>query len=194
MGGSKLGLSETEERETVKLWREANPRIVRFWSIVEKAAITAIRTGKTVTIHRGITVGYRWGMLVITLPSGRAICYPRATVGTEYDDGWRGDHDVIEYEGLNQTTKKWETLRTYGGKLTENIVQATARDILGEVMLRARRENLPIVFHVHDEIIVDAPADRLLSDVEALFSEPIPWCRDLPLKGAGYTTPYYLKD
>lgn len=194
MGGSKLGLSETEERETVKLWREANPRIVRFWSIVEKAAITAIRTGKTVTIHRGITVGYRWGMLIITLPSGRAICYPRATVGTEYDDGWRGDHDVIEYEGLNQTTKKWETLRTYGGKLTENIVQATARDILGEVMLRARRENLPIVFHVHDEIIVDAPADRLLSDVEALFSEPIPWCRDLPLKGAGYTTPYYLKD
>lgn len=194
MGGSKLGLSETEERETVKLWREANPRIVRFWSIVEKAAITAIRTGKTVTIHRAITVGYRWGMLVITLPSGRAICYPRATVGTEYDDGWRGDHDVIEYEGLNQTTKKWETLRTYGGKLTENIVQATARDILGEVMLRARRENLPIVFHVHDEIIVDAPADRLLSDVEALFSEPIPWCRDLPLKGAGYTTPYYLKD
>ena len=194
MGGSKLGLSETEERETVKLWREANPRIVRFWSIVEKAAITAIRTGKTVTIHRGITVGYRWGMLVITLPSGRAICYPRATVGTEYDDGWRGDHDVIEYEGLNQTTKKWETQRTYGGKLTENIVQATARDILGEVMLRARRENLPIVFHVHDEIIVDAPADRLLSDVEALFSEPIPWCRDLPLKGAGYTTPYYLKD
>ena len=194
MGGSKLGLSETEERETVKLWREANPRIVRFWSIVEKAAITAIRTGKTVTIHRGITVGYRWGMLVITLPSGRAICYPRATVGTEYDDGWRGDHDVIEYEGLNQTTQKWETQRTYGGKLTENIVQATARDILGEVMLRARRENLPIVFHVHDEIIVDAPADRLLSDVEALFSEPIPWCRDLPLKGAGYTTPYYLKD
>ena len=194
MGGSKLGLSETEERETVKLWREANPRIVRFWSIVEKAAITAIRTGKTVTIHRGITVGYRWGMLVITLPPGRAICYPRATVGTEYDDGWRGDHDVIEYEGLNQTTKKWETQRTYGGKLTENIVQATARDILGEVMLRARRENLPIVFHVHDEIIVDAPADRPLSDVEALFSEPIPWCRDLPLKGAGYTTPYYLKD
>ena len=194
MGGSKLGLSETEERETVKLWREANPRIVRFWSIVEKAAITAIRTGKTVTIHRGITVGYRWGMLVITLPSGRAICYPRATVGTEYDDGWRGDHDVIEYEGLNQTTKKWETQRTYGGKLTENIVQATARDILGEVMLRARRENLPIVFHVHDEIIVDAPTDRPLSDVEALFSEPIPWCRDLPLKGAGYTTPYYLKD
>lgn len=194
MGGSKLGLTEYEERETVKLWREANPRIVRFWSIVEKAAITAIKTGKTVTINRGINVGYRWGMLLITLPSGRTICYPRARISMEYDDGWRGDHEVIEYEGLNQTTKKWEVLRTYGGKLTENIVQATARDILGVVMLRARRENLPVVFHVHDEIIVDSPADRPLSDVEALFSEPIDWCRDLPLKGAGYSTPYYLKD
>lgn len=194
MGGSKLGLTEYEERETVKLWREANPRIVRFWSIIEKAAISAIKTGKTVTINRGINVGYRWGMLLITLPSGRTICYPRARISMEYDDGWRGDHEVIEYEGLNQTTKKWEVLRTYGGKLTENIVQATARDILGAVMLRARRENLPVVFHVHDEIIVDAPADRPLTDVEALFSEPIEWCRGLPLKGAGYSTPYYLKD
>lgn len=194
MGGSRLGLTEYEERETVKLWRNANPRIVRLWSIVEKAAVTAIKTHETVPIHRGMTVGFRWGMLLITLPSGRTICYPRARVGKEYDDGWRGDHEVIEYEGLNQTTKKWEVMRTYGGKLTENIVQATARDILGVVMLRARREGLPVVFHVHDEIIVEAPADRPLSDVEALFSEPIDWCRDLPLKGAGYSTPYYLKD
>lgn len=194
MGGSKLGLTEREEKETVRQWREANPHIVRFWAIVEKAAFTAIKTGNTVTIHRGITVGYRWGMLLITLPSGRTICYPRAKISMEYDDGWRGDHEIIEYEGLNQTTKKWETLRTYGGKLTENIVQATARDILGIVMLRARRENLPIVFHVHDEIVVEAPIDRPLADVEALFSEPIDWCRDLPLKGAGYSTPYYLKD
>lgn len=194
MGGSHLGLSEYEERQTVRLWREANPHIVRLWAIVEKAAIAAIKTGNTVTIHRGITVGFRWGMLLITLPSGRTICYPRARVGKEYDDGWRGDHEVIEYEGLNQVTKKWETLRTYGGKLVENIVQATARDILGIVMLRARREKLPIVFHVHDEIIVEAPIVRPLADVEALFSEPIDWCRDLPLKGAGYSTPYYLKD
>lgn len=194
MGGSKMGLTEYEEKETVRQWRDANPKIVRFWGIVEKAAITAIKTGNTITIHRGITVGYRWGVLQITLPSGRTICYPRARVGTEYDDGWRGDHEIIEYEGLNQVTKKWETLRTYGGKLTENIVQATARDILGEVMLRARRADLPIVFHVHDEIIVEAPIDRPLSDVEALFSDPIAWCHDLPLKGAGYSTPYYLKD
>lgn len=194
MGGSKLGLSEKDKKDTVRQWRDANPKIVRLWAVVEKAAFTAIKTGNTVTIHRGITVGFRWGMLLITLPSGRTICYPRAKVSIEYNDGWRGDHEIIEYEGLNQTTKKWETLRTYGGKLVENIVQATARDILGIVMLRARRADLPIVFHVHDEIIAETPINRPLADVEALFSEPIEWCRDLLLKGAGYSTPYYLKD
>lgn len=194
MGGSRLGLTEREEKETVRLWREANPKIVRLWSIVEKAAVSAIKTGNTVTIHRGITVAFRWGMLIITLPSGRTICYPRARIGMEYDDGWRGEHEIIEYEGVNHNTKKWEVTRTYGGKLTENIVQAVARDILGVVMLRARRDNLPIVFHVHDEIVVEAPVDRPLADVEALFSEQIDWCHDLPLKGAGYSTPYYLKD
>lgn len=194
MGSSKLGLTEYEKNETVKLWRGSNPKIVRLWKIIEKAAITAIKTHKEVVIHRGIIVGFRWGMLTITLPSGRTICYPRATVGTEYNDGWRGDHDIIEYEGLNQTTKKWEKIRTYGGKLTENVVQAIARDILGIVILRARRDNLPVVFHIHDEIVVEAPIGRPLSDVVSLFSEPIDWCRDLPLKGAGYSTPYYLKD
>lgn len=194
MGGSRLGLTEAEERRTVYQWREANPHIVRFWSIVENAAKSAIRTGRPVTINKGIVVSYQWGMLLITLPSDRVICYPRATLGVETNDGYRGDHEVIEYEGLNQTTRKWQKQRTYGGKLTENIVQAIARDILGEVLLRARRKGLSVVFHVHDEIIVEAPADTPLSEVEALFSEPVAWCSDLPLKGAGYTTPYYLKD
>ena len=78
--------------------------------------------------------------------------------------------------------------------MVENIVQATARDILGTVILRAEAAGLPVVFHVHDEIIVEASPDQTLAQVEDLFSEPIPWCADLPLKGAGYTTPYYLKD
>jgi DNA polymerase len=196
MGGSRLGLTEDEEKEIVRLWRDSNPRIVKLWGILEKAAMTVIKTGSStpVTINRGLKVSYRWGMLLITLPSGRTICYPRTTIGEEKDDDRRGDHEIIEYEGLNQTTKKWQKLRTYGGKLTENVVQAIARDILGVVMLRAKREGLPIVFHVHDEIIVEADKERPLSDVERLFSEPIEWCRDLPLKGAGYTTPYYLKD
>lgn len=194
MGGAKMGLTGEEMLTIVKKWRASNPHIVRLWQTVERAAVAAIKTERCIAINRGMTIDYRWKTLLITLPSGRTICYPRAEVSTEYNDGWRGDHDIIEYEGLNQTTKKWGKVRTYGGKLTENIVQATARDILGMVILRAEERGLNVVFHIHDEIIVEAAADRKLEDVEALFSEPIPWCRDLPLKGAGYTTPYYLKD
>ena len=194
MGGGKMGLAEEEEREIVVRWRKSNKNIVRLWSTVENAAIAAIKTGRSITINKGITVSYRWGMLLITLSSGRTICYPRAKVSTEYGDGMRGDHDIIEYEGMNQTTKKWETIKTYGGKLTENIVQATARDILGAVILRAEERGLNIVFHIHDEIIVEAKQGQTLQDVEELFGEPMSWCKDIPLKGAGYSTPYYLKD
>lgn len=194
MGGSRLGLSEEEEREIVCKWRDSNPKIVRLWALVEKAVIAALREGRAISINRGIVVSRQWGCLTITLPSGRTMVYPRAKVGTEYDDGWRGDHDSIEYEGVNQTTRKWEMVRTYGGKLVENIVQAIARDILGEVILRARRWSLDVVFHVHDEIVVEADKGTPLSLVEALFDEEISWARGLPLKGAGYTTPYYKKD
>lgn len=194
MGGSRMGLSQQEEKDIMLRWREANPKIVKLWKVIELAAIRALQTGKTITINRGIEVGRHWGCLTIKLPSGRTICYPRASIGVERNDGWRGDHPIIEYEGLNQITKKWEKIRTYGGKLTENVVQSIARDILGIVILRAYRESLNIVFHIHDEIIVEAEADQTLKDVEKLFSEPISWCTDLPLKGAGYSTPYYLKD
>lgn len=194
MGGSRLGLTENEMKEIVTLWRKANKHIVKLWGVLEQAAMTAITTGNSVEIHRGIVVSKRWGMLMITLPSGRTLCYPRAVVATETNDGWRGDHPIIEYEGLNQTTKKWGTMRTYGGKLTENVVQAIARDILGVVILRAREAGLNIVFHVHDEIIVEANETQTLAQVEEIFGTPISWCRELPLKGAGYTTPYYLKD
>lgn len=194
MGGSRMGLSQQEEKDIMLRWREANPKIVKLWKVIELAAIRALQTGETITINRGIEVGRHWGCLTIKLPSGRTICYPRASIGVERKDGWRGDHPIIEYEGLNQITKKWEKIRTYGGKLTENVVQSIARDILGIVILRAYRESLNIVFHIHDEIIVEAEADQTLKDVEKLFSEPISWCTDLPLKGAGYSTPYYLKD
>ena len=194
MGGAKLGLTQDEEKSIVKMWRNSNPHIVKLWENVERAAISAIQTGNTVVVNRGIEISKKWGMLCIKLPSGRTICYPRAEVGVEKDDGWRGDHPIIEYEGLNQVTKKWGKIRTYGGKLTENIIQAIARDILGTVILRAKSKDLNVVFHIHDEIIVEASKDQTLENVEALFSEPIEWCPGLPLKGAGYSTPYYLKD
>lgn len=194
MGGARLGLSEDEEKEIVQLWRKSNQNITQLWQTLEAAAIKAIQTGERVRVNRGIVVGRQWGMLTITLPSGRTLCYPRVSIGIERNDGWRGDHEIIEYEGTNQTTKKWGKIRTYGGKLTENVVQAIARDILGVVILRAREAGLPVVFHIHDEIIVEATPGQTLQQVEDLFSKPITWCSDLPLKGAGYTTPYYLKD
>lgn len=194
MGGARLGLTEDEEKEIVQLWRKSNQNITQLWQTLEAAAIKAIQTGESVRVNRGIVVGRQWGMLTITLPSGRTLCYPRVSIGIERNDGWRGDHEIIEYEGTNQTTKKWGKIRTYGGKLTENVVQAIARDILGVVILRAREAGLPVVFHIHDEIVVEAQPSQTLEQVEALFSKPIEWCRDLPLKGAGYTTPYYLKD
>ena len=194
MGGARLGLTEDEEKEIVQLWRKSNQNITQLWQTLEAAAIKAIETGESVRVNRGIVVGKQWGMLTITLPSKRTLCYPRVSIGIERNDGWRGDHEIIEYEGTNQTTKKWGKIRTYGGKLTENVVQAIARDILGVVILRAREAGLPVVFHIHDEIVVEAQPSQTLEQVEALFSKPIEWCRDLPLKGAGYTTPYYLKD
>ena len=194
MGGSRMGLSEEEERDIVYKWRDSNPKIVKLWTLTEKAAITALKTGRAITINRGIVMERRWGCLTVTLPSGRTIVYPRARVGTEYDDGWRGDHDSLEYEGVNQTTRKWETVRTYGGKMVENIVQAIARDILGVVLLRAKQWRLDVVFHVHDEIVVEADESTPLSLVEGIFNEEVEWARGLPLKGAGYTTKYYKKD
>lgn len=197
MGGSRLGLSEQEETEIVALWRRSNPHIKELWSKVERAAMCAIRNpGTTYTANRGLEFSYRWRALLVKLPSGRTMVYPRVRIETETMAGRTGDFEKesIVYEGLNQTTKKWEDVRTYGGKMVENIVQATARDILGEVILRAEAAGLPIVFHIHDEIVVEACPGQTLEQVEGLFSEPIAWCADLPLKGAGYTTPYYKKD
>ena len=191
MGGKRLGLSELEEADIVKRWRRSNPGIVRLWKTVKDAAVNAINTGQTMTINRGIEIscmGKNRKMLLIKLPSGRVMCYPRAGITND------GEKDSIEYEGVNQTTKKWEKVRTYGGKLTENIVQAIARDILGVVILRAEKAGLPVVFHVHDEVVVEAGREQTLTMLENLFSKPVSWCSDLPLKGAGYSTDYYLKD
>ena len=188
MGGSRLGLTEEEMRNTVRQWRGANPRIVRLWERVQNAAAGAILNENRQPINRGIVMECHGGMLTVKLPSGRYLCYPEASLEEE-----NGKTDIC-YMGVNQTTRKWEKVRTYGGKMTENLVQAIARDILGWIILRADRAGMPIVFHIHDEIVVDAPPSITLQEVEAIFSKPISWCPDLPLKGAGYSTPYYLKD
>lgn len=185
-------IPEAEKRSTVKMWRDANPHIVRFWRILEEAAIRAINTGREQQINKGILLNYHRGCLIITLPSGRSIVYPR--VRLEEEETAFGAKTTISYERLDQTTRQWGRARTYGGKLTENVVQSTARDILAVVLLREYDAGLNVVFHVHDETITEATTDVPLATIEALFSAPIPWARGLPLKGAGYSGPFYFKD
>lgn len=188
MGGERMGLNEDEMKNIVRMWRSSNKKIVELWATLEKAVTRTLTTGQPTKVNWGITYSMHFGFLHCTLPSGRSIVYPRAKM-IPWEDGMR-----ISYERTNQETHKWERIETYGGKLTENVVQAIARDILAVVMLRCEKAGLPIVFHVHDEVIIDAPKDRELSEVEALFGQPISWAPGLPLKGAGYSGNFYFKD
>lgn len=185
MGGERLGLTDGEMYDTVKKWRKANPHIVRLWKHVE-AAVRAALTGDALPIEKGLKFEMKWGGLCITLPSKRQLFYPRMHLNPQTDR--------LEYEGMNQEKKIWCTLETYGGKLTENIVQAIARDALVETMLRLDEEGINIVFHIHDETVNEARPEQTLEQIEEIFGREIPWAKGLPLKGAGYTTPYYLKD
>lgn len=193
-GADKMGMSKDDQWDTVRKWRKANPRIVRLWYNVERGARKAITECGEVSINRGVAFRKEFGCLTVQLPSGRKLVYPRADVG-EFTNKFGETKDSIRYEGMNQETKKWETIETYGGKMTENIVQAMARDILGVIMFRAVANGYKIVFHVHDEIIVEAdPKEVTLQDIEDIFGIEIEWAKGLPLQGAGYTTPYYKKD
>ena len=229
MGGKRMGMSEADEKETVTRWRNANPHIVAFWSDVERAAMTAVLERRKVKMGlrmqadpeslaareymagtavrrydirrdelgneaKGLEFFMHETTLCIQLPSGRRICYPDASITSNRFGG-----SSIKYHGINQQTKKWCWLETYGGKLTENITQAVARDCLAE-MLYCLDQNyhpheVPVVFHVHDEVIVETDAKTPHLDwVETEFGRPINWAPGLPLQGAGYVTPFYKKD
>ena len=193
MGGEKMGLSEEEMKEIVTHWRKANPAIVSLWDEVQAAAMGALSNRET-TIQKGIKFRSELGALTIQLPSGRKLFYPRAQVDMREKFGRKSK--IIIYEGQNQTTRKWEEQDTYGGKLVENIVQGIARDCLAVTMLRLENMGYPIVFHVHDEVILEVPNDgtKTLSEVCEVFKKPIVWAEGLPLKGDGYITNYYKKD
>lgn len=193
MGGEKMGLSEDEMKEIVTHWRSANPAIVGLWDEVQAAAMQAI-SGRDASIRKGVKFRTELGALTIELPSGRKLFYPRARIESREKFGRKSK--TIIYEGQNQTTKKWEDLETYGGKLVENIVQGIARDCLAVTMVRLEKMAYPIVFHVHDEVILEVPDDgtRTLAEVCEVFKKPIVWVEGLPLKGDGYVTNYYKKD
>jgi DNA polymerase len=192
MGALKMGLKEEELQPLVDQWRRTNPYIVGLWSDVNTAAMDTIRTGEVNRIQYGVAFSFQRGALWIKLPSGRELCYPRAAIGKN-----RFGSLSLIYEGMNQTSRKWERMETYGGKLVENIVQAIARDCLAEAMLRLTAADYRIVMHVHDEVVIEVPEERseaLLLEICAIMGEPVPWAESLPLRADGFLTPYYKKD
>ena len=185
-------IPEEELQGIVDAWRAANPTIPKLWRTCEMAAKTAIREHRTVRIRHGIAFSYVNGNLFVKLPGGRKLCY----WGTRLRQDDMTGRESIVYMGVNQTTKQWQETETYGGKLVENIVQATARDCLAVAMTRVAALGYKIVMHVHDEMIVDVPIEDkdALTVINKCMADPIDWAPGLPLKGDGYETPFYMKD
>ncbi|HFI2437433.1 TPA: DNA polymerase [Streptococcus suis] len=185
MGALEMGVAEDELQSLVDDWRRANPGIVQFWKDVQTAAIKALRTRAVIKLGR-LRFKYSKGFLLIQLPSGRQLAYARAKL----EDGDYGPKLTYEGQGDKAYFTKQET---YGGKLVENIVQATARDILAEAILRLEKNGYPVVFHVHDECIVEA-RDTMIETINELMAQAPDWADGLPLNSEGYVTKYYKKD
>nr|WP_072514026.1 DNA polymerase [Ndongobacter massiliensis] len=196
MGADKMGLSEEEMAEVKDRWREANPHIVSLWREMEDVAIDTVRTGRTNRIRDRLIFSleaepiFGQSFLTITLPSGRKLYYPEP----EIDTGNFGN-DAIFFMGIG-LNRRLTREQTYGGKLTENVVQAIARDCLGTLLLRLHTEypNDPVVMHIHDEVVLDARKEVSVEEINAVMSRPIDWAPGLILKGAGFESPYYMKD
>ena len=194
MGALNMGLTEDELPDIVSRWRQANPRIRDLWYAVENAALAAMETARPQAI-RGLIFAlegdllYGQSFLTVRLPSGRKLYYPKPFL-KENQFG----KQALHYYTVGQQTRKWEVASTYGGKMTENIVQAIARDCLAVTLERIYDRGLKTVFHVHDEVIIDAPMETTVEEICDLMAEPIPWAPGLILKGAGFESSYYMKD
>ena len=185
MGALDMGLTEDELQPLVTAWRQANPHIVQFWWDVDRAAMEAVRD-KRISITHGIKFYCQSAMLFIVLPSGRQLAYVKPRIG----ENQFGGH-CITYEGSG-STKKWERLDSYGPKFVENIVQATARDILCYAMQNLR--HYPIVMHVHDEIVIEANNQTSIQEICERMGETPPWAKGLLLRADGYETNFYKKE
>lgn len=197
-------LSDDEVKGIVDRWRETNSRIRDLWNIVDSAAVTVITNGGAQTIRSETTdavitlaceldviTGTRY--MTILLPSGRKLYYPSPEIGVN-----RWGNPSVSYMGQNQTTKRWERVETYGGKLVENIVQAIARDCLAIAIENLEAQGLHVVFHIHDEVVIDTPAwadnDTMLDTVTKIMTKPIPWAQALPLNADGWVDKFFKKD
>ena len=185
-GADKMGLTDDEMQTIVDQWRQASPTIPKFWRDAEKAAKNALRNpGKTFTLPCGVKYRKDADALRCRLPSGRILSYWGAYLDVD---------DSVRFWGQNQTTRKWERTETWGGKLVENIVQAFSRDCLAVALLRLDEAGYRIVFHVHDEIIAEAPEGSRWQDMADIMGQPIDWAPGLLLRGDGYDTKFYMKD
>lgn len=185
MGALEMGLKEEELQPLVNAWRNANPNIVKFWWTVDSAVMEAVSKRTTTKTH-GLTFSFKSGMLFITLPSGRKLAYVKPRIGMNQFGG-----ESVTYEGIG-ATKKWERLESYGPKFVENIVQATARDILCYAMKTLR--HCSIVMHIHDEVVIEADPRVSLDALCEQMGRTPPWAEGLILTASGYTSPYYKKD
>lgn len=188
MGALDMGMQEEELQPLVSQWRNSNPHITKFWWEVDAAAVKAVKE-RTEVVLGNLCFTYRSGILFVNLPSGRKLSYikPRMTQN-------RFGRESLSYEGVGES-KKWMRIETYGPKLVENIVQATARDLLAQAMLRLRNQGFDIVMHIHDEAVLEVPEG--VSGVEAIcqiMSEQPDWAAGLPLRADGYECAFYKKD
>ena len=191
-------MTDDEVQEIVNNWRNASSRIRDLWYDMENAALEVISYGgsrkvRCLTLAREYDVMQGTSVLTIRLPSGRKLYYinPQIT-----ENRW--GTPSISYMGVDQSSKKWKPIETYGGKLVENCVQAIARDCLAEAIENLERNGFPIVFHVHDEVVIDikrfADDKTMLEKVKSIMSAPIPWAQGLPLNADGWVGTFFKKD
>ena len=186
MGGEAMGLTEEEMTDIVQKWRKASPHIKAFWSKLDEAVRYAIQ-GIPVQMDRNMAVYKNGDVLFIRLPNGRSIAYIKPVIM----------NNEISYMGLNQTTRQWTRITTWGGKLTENVVQSIARDCLCDTLATLEAENFRPVMHVHDEVICEVPkdeADARLARLTEIMSTPPAWAPDIVLTADGFQSDYYKKD
>lgn len=195
MGALDMGLTEEELPEIVSAWRAANPRIKDLWYSIEQAAVDTVSSFRTNAV-RGLIFSYEHDPLgylefmTVALPSGRKLYYPFPIIA-ENNFG----KPAVHYMGQDGNSKKWGRLSTYGGKLTENIVQAIARDCLAVTLERLDNAGYKTVMHIHDEAVIDCPAEEAnLEKVCGIMSQPIPWAQGLLLNADGFVSDYYKKD
>lgn len=187
MGAGKMGISDGDIEELVKRFRKENVNIVKLWKDVESSAIKAVECGCSVNLGC-VSFVFSKGILFIKLPSGRSLCYVRPRI----EQGVYGKK--LSYEGVNQTTKRWERIDTYGGKLVENIVQGIARDCLSQVMVNLYDAGFDIVMHVHDEVVIEhVGGDFVEQDIKDIMERNISWASGLCLKVDLFSSDFYKK-